>query len=99
MLHYGHRASGGRQEKGGKGLFTSYGGTKPRLLLPGSPTLKEPGTSLVIQWLRRHTPGAGGLRLIPGQGSRFPHAQLKVCMPQTEIHIPQIKTWPSQINE
>ena len=27
------------------------------------------GTSLVVQWLRR-TPNAGGLGLIPGQGSR-----------------------------
>ena len=78
MLHYRHRASGGRQEKGGKVYSTSYGGTKPRrLLLPGSPTLKQPGMSLVIQWLRLHAPGARSLPLIPGQGIRFPHASTK----------------------
>ena len=37
-------------------------------------TIKEgkSGTSLVVQWLRLHAPNAGGLRLIPGQGTR-PH--------------------------
>ena len=29
-----------------------------------------PGTSLVAQWLRFHTPSAGGPGLIPGQGTR-----------------------------
>ena len=28
------------------------------------------GTSLVVQWLRLHTPNAGGLGSIPGQGTR-----------------------------
>ncbi|TEA36925.1 hypothetical protein DBR06_SOUSAS210044, partial [Sousa chinensis] len=28
------------------------------------------GTSLVAQWLRLHTPNAGGPGLIPGQGTR-----------------------------
>ena len=68
---------GGRRKEA-RVYSTSYGGTKPRrLLLPGSPTLKEPGTSLVIQWLRLHAPGAGGPPLIPGQGIRFPHASTK----------------------
>lgn len=30
MLHEEHRASGGRGEKGGKGLFASYGTTKAK---------------------------------------------------------------------
>ena len=30
----------------------------------------EAGTSLVAQWLRLHTPSAGGLGSIPGQGTR-----------------------------
>ena len=30
----------------------------------------ENGTSLVVQWLRLHTPNAGGLGSIPGQGTR-----------------------------
>ena len=28
------------------------------------------GTYLVVQWLRLHAPNAGGLGLIPGQGTR-----------------------------
>ena len=31
-------------------------------------------TSLVVQWLRLCTPNAGGLGLIPGQGTNVPHA-------------------------
>ena len=33
---------------------------------------KDLGSSLVVQWLRLRTPNAGGLGLIPGQGTR-PH--------------------------
>ena len=29
---------------------------------------RKPGTSLVAQWLRLHTPSAGKARSIPGQG-------------------------------
>ena len=32
------------------------------------------GTSLVVQWLRCHASTAGGVGLIPGQGSEIPHA-------------------------
>ena len=35
------------------------------------------GTSLGVQWLRLHTPNAGGLGLIPGEGTRFHMPQLK----------------------
>jgi len=35
------------------------------------------GTSLVVQWLRLHTANAGGLGLIPGQGTRSHMLQLK----------------------
>jgi len=40
----------------------------------------SPETSLVIQWLRRHTPNAGCIGSIPGQGTRIlncPEAWLK----------------------
>ena len=37
-------------------------------------TKKTPGTSLVVQWLRLHPSKAGGADLIPGQGTRIPHA-------------------------
>ena len=43
------------------------------------------GTSLVVQWVRLHTPNAGGLGSIPGRGTRShmdvatksPHAATK----------------------
>ena len=31
------------------------------------------GTSLMLWWLRLHAPNAGGLGLIPGQGTKIPH--------------------------
>ena len=31
-------------------------------------------TSLVVQWLRLHTSKAGGAVVIPGQGTKIPHA-------------------------
>ena len=45
------------------------------------------GTSLVVQGLRLCTPNAGGLGLIPGQGTRSPMPQLKVCMLQLSLRI------------
>ena len=42
------------------------------------------GTSLVIQWLRLHTPSAGGPGSSPGQGTRFPHATTKSSYGATE---------------
>ncbi|TEA29726.1 hypothetical protein DBR06_SOUSAS510336, partial [Sousa chinensis] len=41
--------------------------------------------SLVVQWLRVHTPNAGGSGSIPGQGTRSHMLQLKVRMPQLKI--------------
>ena len=38
------------------------------------------GTSLVVQWLRCHTPNAGGLDSIPGQ-------EIRSQMPQLRIHM------------
>ena len=32
------------------------------------------GTSLAVQWLRVHASTAGGMGLIPGQGTKIPHA-------------------------
>ncbi|TEA31481.1 hypothetical protein DBR06_SOUSAS44510002, partial [Sousa chinensis] len=40
--------------------------------------------SLVVQWLRLHTPNAGGPGLIPGRGTR-PH------MPQLRVRMLQLK--------
>ena len=39
-------------------------------------------TSLVVQWLRLHIPNAGGLGLIPGQGSRSHMLQLRIQNPK-----------------
>ena len=35
---------------------------------------KSLGTSLAVQWLRFHTPNAEGTGLIPGWGTKIPHA-------------------------
>ena len=50
------------------------------------------GTSLVVQWLRLHTPNAGGLGSIPGQGTGS-------HMPQLKIPHAAINTRCSQINK
>ena len=34
----------------------------------------EPGTFLVVQWLRLRVPTVGGMGLIPGQGTKILHA-------------------------
>ena len=36
----------------------------------------------MVQWLRLLTPSAGGLGLIPGQGTRSHKPQLTICTPQ-----------------
>ena len=43
------------------------------------------GTSLVLHWLRLHTPNAGDLGSIPGQGTRSHMLQLRFHMPQQKI--------------
>ena len=43
------------------------------------------GASLVIQWLRLHTPNAGGLDSIPFQGTRSHILQLRVHRLQLKI--------------
>ena len=50
-----------------------------RARLPES--LKTPGigTSLVVQWLRLHAFKTGGMNLIPGQGTKIPHAMIKMA--------------------
>ena len=50
------------------------------------------GTSLVVQWLRLHTPNAGGPGSIPGQGTRSHMQQLKILYAAT-------KTWHIQISK
>ena len=49
------------------------------------------GSSLVVWWLRRHAPNAGGLGSILGWGTRS-------HMPQLKILNAANKTWCSQIN-
>ena len=48
-------------------------------------------TSLVVQWLKVHTPNAGGLGSIPDQGTRSHLVQLNI--------LNATKTWYSQINK
>ena len=42
------------------------------------------GTSLMVQWLRLHTPNAGGPGLIPGQGTRSHMPRLKILHATTK---------------
>ncbi|TEA30381.1 hypothetical protein DBR06_SOUSAS17710002, partial [Sousa chinensis] len=53
--------------------------------------------SLMVQWLRLHTPNAGGQGSIPGQGTRHRRVQLRVRMLQLKIPRAATKTWQSQI--
>ena len=34
-------------------------------------------TSMGVQWLKRHTPNAGGMGSIPGQETKIPHGAVK----------------------
>ena len=54
------------------------------LFLCSYPPFKNiyPGTSIVVPWLTLHAPNAGGLGLIPGQGTRSNVLQLRVHTPQ-----------------
>ena len=54
------------------------------------PTLKATlRASLMVQCLRLHVPNAGVLGLIPGQGTRSPMLQQRVCM-SLRAHMPQL---------
>ena len=46
------------------------------------------GTSLVVQWLRLHTPNEGGPRLIPGQGTSSRMLRLKIQPAATKMEDP-----------
>ena len=57
------------------GLARPLPGQIAQLSLMLACSLKQgPQTSLVVQWLRLCTPNAGGTGLIPGQGTKVPHA-------------------------
>ena len=49
------------------------------------------GTSLVVYWLRLRALDAGGLDLIPGQGTRFHIPQLKIPRAVTKTQCSPIK--------
>ena len=83
--------------------------TSPGLVIHSLAALgKSPPLSLSGQWLRFHTPSAGGLGLIPGLGTRFCIPHLKILHSTAErSHILQgrlkilgitTKTQCSQIN-
>ena len=48
-------------------------------------------TSLVVQWLRLHTPKAGGPGSIPGQGTKFHMPQLSISQATTKTLHSQMK--------
>ena len=59
----------------------------------GPLTLKNKGigTSLVVQWLRPHTPNAWGPSSIPSQGTRCHMPQRKSCVLQLSIRLSAAK--------
>ena len=52
----------------------------------------------MVWWLRVHAPSAGGLGLIPGQGTRSRVLQVRVHMTQLKIPRATAKIRYSQIN-
>ena len=54
----------------------------------------DQGTSLVVQWLRLHSPNARGRDLIPGQGTRSHMVQIRSHILQLKILHATTKTWP-----
>ena len=50
------------------------GKSKETFFLGGGGQKDMNGTSLVVQWLRLHASNAGGVGLIPGLGTKSPHA-------------------------
>ena len=61
-------------------------------------------TSLVVQWVRPHTPNAGGQGSIPGWGTsvttKSSHAATKrAYMPQRRSHMPQLRPRAAKINK
>ena len=53
-------------------------------------TKEGEGTSLVVQWLKRHVPNAGSPGSIPGQGTRS-------CMPQIDPWCPNMQPIQTQL--
>ena len=58
-----------------------------------------PRISLMVQWLRLHTPNAGGPGVIPGQGTVSDMLQPRVPMLQQKILHAVTKTQCSQIKK
>ena len=50
------------------------GGESPLFSTSRIKSLKKSGTSLAVQWLRLHASTAGSAGLIPGWGTKIPHA-------------------------
>ena len=53
-------------------------------------SFENPGASLVAQWLRLCVPNAGGLGLVPGQGTRSRTLHLRILHATTKTHRSQI---------
>ena len=53
----------------------------------------DQGTSLVVQWLRLHSPNARGPDLFPGQGIRSHMVQIRSHILQLKILHATTKTW------
>ena len=80
-------------------VHRKVGFEKKRGIAASELKMRFPGTSLVAQWIRLHTPNAGGPRSIPGQGTRSCMLQLRICMPQLRSLHAATKTACNQINK
>ena len=66
------------REKGGQEMGDGVEGDwHAQCIQKNNPSLTSNQASLVVQWLRLLTPNAGGLGLIPGQGTRSCVSQLR----------------------
>ena len=77
-----HWPAGGGEERGGKLWEAEEGLFFPLFLRV---LLKD---FLAVQWLRLHAPNAGGLDLVPGQGTRSHMLQLKIPRAALKIEDP-----------
>ena len=77
---------------GGAWWATVYGVTQSRTRLKRlssssiKPKIKTQGFPLAIQWLRLHSSNTGVTDLIPGQGTKIPHA-MQFSPPKKEFKI------------
>ena len=91
-------SSAGLEEMGGAGGKDWSGGlgrgqkVDELSLVPSLAFTRSKGTSLVMHWLRLCAPSAGDVDLIPGQGTKIPHAVQPTNLASSEGCVPQLES-------